>query len=471
MGGVEFRSDNNQWFQADGQGFPTYQLRYLSSAATASSVSGAWNQSANFSQFAKVGYTFTNRYVLGYSIRRDGSSRFGANNKYAVFQSIQAAWNIINESFMYQLPVFSDLKLRYSFGQAGNDQIGNTPYQQLYGASRIYGNSGALNPTQLANPDLRWETREENNIGLDVAFFKNRIALTVDAYRKVNKDLLLSRALYSTTGYSSILQNLGAIENKGLEILLEGTPLNGAFRWKTSFNIAFQKNKVLRLYDGLESLPTDASIRVGEPLGSFYTSVWAGVNPATGRGMWYDKDGSITYNPLAADRQIIGNIYPTHFGGWNNTFSFKGFSLDAFFQYEYGRVRQDGQYQQMMRMGGATVNAPKEEYDARWTTPGQITDVPRPFNGMTEFNSVSWATGSRYLFKTDYVRLKQITLSYDLVPSVAKRYHLENVRIYVQGVNLWTYTKWNGYDPEFTGDNFGVIPQSKNITAGVQVKF
>jgi hypothetical protein len=146
-------------------------------------------------------------------------------------------------------------------------------------------------------------------------------------------------------------------------------------------------------------------------------------------------------------------------------------SLDLFFQYEYGRIRQDGQYTQMMRMGGATVNAPRKEYYQRWTTPGQITGVPRPVNGMTETNSVSWATGSRYLFKTDYIRLKQITLSYDLDPKVSKRYHLDNVRFYVQGINLFTYTKWNGYDPEFTGDNFGIIPQSKNITAGLQVKF
>jgi outer membrane receptor protein involved in Fe transport len=279
----------------------------------------------------------------------------------------------------------SDLKIRYSFGQAGNDQIGNTPFQYLYGPARIYGNNGALNPTQLPNPDLRWETREENNIGVDISLFKNRITLTVDAYRKVNKDLLLTRALYSTTGYTGITQNLGAVENKGLEILLEVNPFSGAFKWRSAFNIAFQKNQVLSLYDGLQALPSDASIRVGQPLGSFFTQQWAGVNPATGRGMWYDKNGNVTYNPTAADRKVIGNIYPSHFGGWNNTLSYKGISLDVFFQYEYGRVRTDGQYAQMMRMGGATVNQLKEGYDQRWTTPGQVTATPRPFNGLADF--------------------------------------------------------------------------------------
>ena len=471
LGGIEFRQDNNQWFQADGQGFPTYQLQYLSAAATASSVSGAWNQNASFSQFAKVIYSYNNRYTVDYTIRRDGSSRFGTNNQYAIFQSAKVAWNVINEEFMRGVTAISDLKLRYAFGQSGNDQIGNTPYQQLYGAARIYGNNGGLNPTQLGNPDLHWETVEENNVGLDLGFLRNRIVLTVDAYRKVTKDLLLGRSLYSTTGFSTITQNLGSLENKGIEILLEGTPFNGAFKWKTAFNIAFQKNKLLSLYDGLQALPADASFRVGYPLGSFLVAEWAGVNPATGRGMWYDINGNITYNPTAADRKFVGDIYPSHFGGWNNNFSYKGFALDVFFQYEYGRIRQDGQYAQMMRMGGATVNQLKEGYEQRWTTPGQVTNVPRPFNGLADFNSVGWGTGTRYLFKTDYIRLKQLTLSYDLGLGTARKFHLEGARVYVQGINLWTYTKWNGYDPEFTGDNFGIIPQSKNITVGLQVKF
>jgi TonB-linked SusC/RagA family outer membrane protein len=469
--GLEFRRDNNQWFQADGQGFASSELRYLSAASQATSVSGAWNQSATFSQFGKLGYTLMGKYIFNYTIRRDGSSRFGPENQYGTFQSVQFAWNAKEEAFFKKISALSDLKFRYSFGQAGNDQIGNTLFRQLYGAARLYGNAGGLNPTQLGNPDLRWETREEHNVGMDLGLFKNRLSLTADAYRKVNKDLLLSRALYSTTGYSSITQNLGSIENKGLELQIEGRPLDRAFKWNSSFNIAFQTNKVLSLYDGLEALPNNAAIRVGSPLGSFFTTEFAGVNPATGRSMWYDINGNITYNPTAADRKVIGNIYPTHFGGWNNSFSYKGFSLEAFLQYEYGRVRSDGQYTQMMRMGGATVNALKKEYDLRWQKPGDITEVPRPINGMAEFNSVNWGTGDRYIYKTDYVRLKQLTLGYDVPASTTKKLRLEGARFYVQGVNLWTYTKWNGYDPEFTGDNFGIIPQSKNVTVGLQVKF
>ena len=469
--GIEYRRDQNQWFQADGQGFPSYQLRYLSNAATPTGVSGSWSASATFSQFAKLGYTYDGKYVANFTMRRDASSRFGTNNQVGYFPSAQFAWNAKQENFMKSVGFISDLKLRYSFGRTGNDQIGNFAFRQLYGAGRIYGNNGAINPSQLGNPNLRWETREEHNLGLDVSFFNNRVTINADAYRRENFDLLLSRSLYTTTGFSSITQNLGAIENKGLELMLSVRPFVGKFKWSSSFNIAFQKNQVLRLYDGLQQLPGDNSIQVGQPLGSQFVALWAGVNPATGRSMWYDINGNITYNPTAADRRIIGNIYPSHFGGWTNNFSWKGFSLDVFFQYEYGRVRQDGQLTQLMRMGGATVNTWKDGYDQRWQKPGDITWVPRPVNGMAEFNSVGWASGSRYLYKTDYIRLKQVTLGYDVPTRVTKKLGLEGVRAYAQGLNLWTYTEWLGYDPEFTGDNFGIIPQSKNITFGLQVKF
>jgi TonB-dependent starch-binding outer membrane protein SusC len=469
--GIEYRKDQNQWFEADAQGFPSYQLQYLSSASTPVATSGQWNANANFSQFARLGYTYDSRYIFGYTVRRDGSSKFGENQKYGTFQSVQVAWNAKSESFLRNIKAVSDLKLRYSFGQAGNDLIGNSLYAQLYGTSRVYGNGSAINPTQLGNPDLTWETREENNVGIDLGFLENRITLTADAYRKVNKDLLLDRSLYATTGFTSIRQNLGSVENKGLEFLLSVTPFRGAFKWTSTFNIAFQKNKVLSLYDSLQSLPADATIQVGYPLGAFFTTEWAGVNPATGRGMWYDKSGNITYNPTSADRKMVGNIYPSHFGGLNNSFSYKNIYVEAFFQYEYGRVRVDGQYQQMMRMGGATVGQMQSGYENRWTTPGQVTDVPRPFNGLADFNSVGWGTGTRYLFNTDYIRLKQITVGYDLPASVTKRLRFDGLRFYVQGINLWTYSEWQSYDPEFTGDNFGIIPQSKNVTVGVQAKF
>ncbi len=471
LAGLEYRRDVNEWFQADGQTFPSNELQYLSAAAVPVSVSGQWSGSSNFSQFGKVGYKYDNKYIFNYTIRRDGSSRFGANNRYATFHSVQFAWNAKDESFIKNIKAISDLRFRYSYGQTGNDQIGNTLFSALYSPARVYGNQSALNPSQLPNPDLTWETRVENNLGLDLSLFKNRLSFTVDAYSRQNKDLLLSRPLYGTTGFTSITQNFGTVENKGLEFLVEATPIDGKFKWKTSFNISFQQNRVLKLYDGLQFLPNDPSIRVGVPLGSFFLAEWAGVNPASGMGMWYDINNNLTYNPTAGDRKIIGSIFPKAFGGWTNSFSYKGFTLEGFFQYEYGRTRVDGQYQQMMRMGGATVNQLQSGYNERWQKPGDVATAPRPFNALADFNSVGWGSGSRYLFKTDYIRLKQITISYDVPVLTLKKFKIEGARFYLQGINLWTYTEWLGYDPEFTGDNFGIIPQSKNITAGLQIRF
>jgi outer membrane receptor protein involved in Fe transport len=224
---------------------------------------------------------------------------------------------------------------------------------------------------------------------MDITVWKNRVSLTADVYRRVNKDILLSRSLYSTTGFTSITQNLGKVENKGLEFLLDIRPFNRDLKWTVTFNIAFQKNKILSLYDSLQSLPSDASVAVGQSLGSHYLAVWAGVNPATGRGMWYDKNGNITYNPTAADRKFIGNIYPANFGGLTNVVSYKGFSVEAFFQYEYGRIRLDGQYQQMMRMGGATTNVIKSGYDARWQKP--VMSLLPPVHLMAWLISIAWA--------------------------------------------------------------------------------
>lgn len=261
------------------------------------------------------------------------------------------------------------------------------------------------------------------------------------------------------------------MENKGIEILLSAIPFDKKFKWSSTFNIAFQKNKLLELYEGLNALPGDATVRVGYPYGSFFTSEWAGVNPATGRGMWYDINGNITYNPGAADRKIIGDIYPDYYGGWNNSMSYKGFSLEAFIQYEFGRVRQDQQFQQMMRNGGTTGNFLLYGYNTRWQNPGDIVPTPRPANNMTDYNSAAWSTGTRYLYKTDYIRLKQITLAYELPSSINKKIGMETTKFYVQGLNLWTASKWPGYDPEFTGANAGIIPVSKNITVGIQLKF
>lgn len=469
--GIEYRNDMDQQISATGNSFPSSDFQYLNSAATPVAVTESWTGYATFSQFARLGYNYRSRYVVGFTLRRDGSSRFGANNLYGTFPSVQVAWNASEERFLSNVNSISQLKFRYSYGRTGNDQVGNFDSRGLYGGGRIYNGAGAINPTNLGNPNLTWETRTEHNVGLDLGLFNNKIVLTADAYRRVNVDLLLDRSLLPSTGWTTISQNTGSLMNRGIELMLTLRPLTGDLKLESSFNFTATRNKILSLYDGLQVLPGDASVKVGEWAGSHFLARWAGVNPATGRSMWYDINGNITYQPTTADRVFVGKIYPAYFGGWTNTLSFKGFELHAFLQYEYGRRRFDNQLQQEARLGSSGSNTHHYIYDNRWTTPGQIAVIPKPLSSQTEQVSSSWNTGDHWYYKTDYIRLKQVTLSYNVQPTALKRIGFTAMRVYLQGLNLWTYTKFPGYDPEYTGTSSTIIPQTKNMTVGIQAGF
>ena len=253
----------------------------------------------------------------------------------------------------------------------------------------------------------------------------------------------------------------------------------GGFRWNSSFNITKIDNQILSLYSGLKFLPANPGIAVGQPVGrsgegAVFSQEYVGVNPATGRPMWLDINGNITYLPLAADRKYQGSSLGTVFGGLNNTFTYKGFELTTFFTYEYGGVGGDGQYGFLRENGTRlTLNALREVNDRSWKTPGQITDIPRNLttNGGNEVRSVGRNSGTASLLKYDFIRLSQFTLAYSFKPSLVSRIGLTRARIYAQGVNLWTYTDYPGYDPEFTGGGTGQIPLTKSYTLGVQIGF
>ena len=471
LAGTEFRDDRNEGLTTEGDGFPSFEFRTNNSAANPLSIGGFWTGLKKYSLFGKLNYDFDKRYLATFTLRRDGSSRFGTNKFFGVFPAVSVGWNISSENFLANSKTVSDLKLRLSYGQNGNDNIGNFASRGLYGSGRVYNGASGLTPTQLANPDLTWEVRKEVNVGLDVGLFNNRIVLVFDAYRRINDEILLNRPIYPSTGFTSVSQNLGQVENKGLEFLLNTVNIDGEFKWKTSFNISFERNTIKALYDTLSVLPSAAALRVGQPVTNIFTTRYAGVNPATGRPMWYDINGNITYQPTNADRVNIGSFYPKQYGGLTNTFSYKGFELDVFFNYEYGRVNFDGQYFRLLEIGSRQSNGMKPDYERRWQKPGDVTDVPRPINGATEPRGTAYTSGDRTYMKQDYIRLKQVTLTYNVSKGVLNSLKLNSARFYVQGYNLWTYDDWPGYDPEFDGDSRGLVPQSRNITVGLTVGF
>jgi TonB-linked SusC/RagA family outer membrane protein len=472
--GYEYRVENQEGIFAIADGFPTYQFRTLNTAANPRAPGEFFTGYKRQSVFGQLNYNFDSRFILSGSVRYDGSSRFGENNKYGLFPAIKAAWNIDREAFLARSSAISTLRLRASWGETGNDQIGNFDGLGLYGGGFVYNNSPGISFTQLANPNLKWERNETVNFGLDFGFFRNRISGSVELYNKLTKDLLLSQPVQQTTGFSDITKNVGKVQNRGIELSLNIDWLrpttNDGLGWTTTFIFTYNKNKIVSLYDNLQELPGNPAFRVGRELNSIFTQEYAGVNPATGRPMWYDASGNLTYTVLAADRRYIGDQQPNYFGGLTNTFTWKGFTLDIFFNYEYGRLAQDGQVNFMIE-NIARFNTNRDVYDGRWTTPGQITSFPRMNVNGNEPKGSGGLSGSRSWFKADYIRLKNLMLSYNISNEVTKRLKISNARFYLQGTNLWTYSDWFSYDIEFVGTATGIVPQTRNFTVGLQLSF
>ncbi|HUR12108.1 MAG TPA: TonB-dependent receptor [Flavitalea sp.] len=471
--GFEYRKENNESISASGDGFPTPDFTTLNTAANPVTVGEFFSGFRRNGVFGAVNYNFDSRYLLSGILRYDGSSRFGKDHRFGLFPSVKVAWNIDNESFMGNQNWISALRLRASWGQTGNDQIGNFDALGLYAGGLVYSGAPGITYDQLANPSLKWEVNETVNLGTDFGFFNNRLTGSIELYKKLTKDLLLSQPLQQTTGFDNFTENVGQIENKGIELTLSAIPLRSSraegLEWTTTFIFAYNKNSVKKLYNNLKVLPSDVSTRVGYPLGTIFTQHYAGVNPATGRPMWYDSTGNLTYLVQARDRFIIGDNQPEFTGGLNNVIRFGGFTLDVFFQYEYGRMINDGQINFTIE-NIARFNTIQDQFDKRWTTPGQITSFPR-MNTSAETQGSGSLAGSRPFFKADYVRLKNITLSYDIPKEIAGRLRMNTARFFVQGTNLYTYSDWYGYDVEFTGAGTGIIPNSKNVTVGLQVGF
>ncbi len=497
LGGLEYRSDINESTSSGTTNVPTPDFRYGSAAALPTAVNGGWTGYRKASVFGNLKYTFDKKYDISLIARLDGSSRFGANNRYGFFPSASAAWLVSEESFLKGSRILNELKIRASYGTTGNDQIGtlfglnNFPSLGLVSAGFDYNGAAGFAPTQLGNPDLKWETNVTSNLGVDFGFFNNRLTGSVDAFIRTSKDLLLSVNLPNTSGYTSISRNAGSVENKGVELELTSVNVQqGDFKWKTSFNITFIKNKVTSLYDGISPLANpDSAITVnytdyygvgrtaiqGRPLLSAYTTEYAGVNGATGRPMFYDFAGNITYTPTSPrDQRYLGTELPKFYGGLSNSFSYKGLTLDVFFQYDYGRRSFNSQTSFLSELSGRNFNTIRSVYDRRWQKPGDITDVPRTIDGNVETRGVNALSGSRTLEDASYLRLKQLTLSYDLPLPTIKRVGLSSARVFVQGSNVVTWTNWTSYDPEFLNlgsGNSGVVPNSKAYTAGVTLSF
>ena len=476
LAGIEYFSYSRESASRRAQGFPTFQFKQMQSAALVTEASGSWTGYKRLGSFIQANYTYGKRFMVSGILRYDGSSRFGDDSKFGLFPAISAGWDMAEESFLNHIRWVNQLKLRVGYGETGNDQIGNFASRSLYGGGPAYDGEPGISSNSLGNRNLRWERNSTYNIGIDFSLLNHKLTGALEVYQRNSKDLLLSKPVVWAGGYSSITQNLGELTNKGVELEIGARIIDrNDFEWHSSFNITFQKNEVTKLYDGHTVLPGNEGIRVGYSLLTHVNTQYAGVNPATGKAFWYDANGNPTYRPTAMkgdDYAPYGlpNGMPNSFGGFNNKFSYKGFTLDIFFQYDYGRVLYNNMGRTLGRKGDSNINTLQWYYDNRWTEAGQITTVPRPYDGAAEAGSSRGDLAStRYLEDASYIRLKNLSLSYDIPKRYIKSLNLAYATIKFQANNIFTITKFSGYDPEYNTENTGAIPLMKSINMSVHI--
>jgi TonB-linked SusC/RagA family outer membrane protein len=442
------------------------------------------SEKVNTSFISRINYAFDDKYLLTANFRADGSSAFGANHKWGYFPSVSVGWRISNESFLKDVQTISDLKLRAGWGLVGNDNIGNYAWAGLVQGGSNYPIGGVAQPgtypASMQNADLKWESTEQINIGVDLAMFNNRLRFSADVYRKTSNDLLLAKQIPNTTGQTQANVNAGAVENKGIEFQLSSVNFDGEFKWTTDLNMSFNKNKVTDLDGGTLSGGEIAGrgysvyVQEGHSVGEFYGYQWGGVDPQTGNVFYIGADGQPTFTPKDDDRKVIGNSNPDFTYGITNTFSYKNFGLNVFFQGSQGNDILNA-----TRFDTETMTDSKNQTTAvlnRWQQVGDITNVPKATQGSTANSLLS----DHFVEDGSYLRLKAITLSYDLPQSLMDRIGMSSLRLYATGENLFTITSYSGFDPEVnavTGTNiangidYGTYPQTRNIIFGVRASF
>jgi len=475
-------------------------------AADASNKTGYYYEtgSAFVSNFFRLNYKLYNKYIAAFSIRNDGSSRFGKNNRYGWFPAISAAWIASDENFFNQFKTLSYLKLRASFGYAGNANIGDFAYLGVYYPNHGYAGNTGIAPGLLPNPNLGWEKSKQLDLTMEWGIFNNRISGTATYYFKRTTDMLLYVSIPSSSGFTSILQNVGKMNNHGYEFTLISRNLTGEFKWTTDFNISFNRNKVIDLAglppDAFESgEPGEGRVIVGYPVGQAYLVQFAGIQQQdgtinvydlngnivgtefvhAGQDLYYDRNGHLmtSNNPNFYENRVpCGNPMPKFLGGITNTFSYKNFELSFLFNFVYGNTIYDDPAK--LQIGAWNQVAQRPEILDAWTPENHSNTVPA-------LNYYKPTNSTRFLYDASYIRLRSLTFSYMLSEKLCKTLKVSTCKVYIGGTNLLTFTKYPGWDPEamrnvdpnsqqgnvsFAGPSLQT-PQAKTLVCGIKITF
>ncbi len=468
--GNSFEKYSRRSTYIDAVNFPNENFEYIASAGTIRSASASALDRGLNSYFGQVKYNYMYKYILSVTARADGSSKFGENNRYGYFPAMALAWRVSEENFMKNIPAVSDLKLRASYGLTGNDGISDYSSLGLYGGGYNYGGNSGIAPIQLPNPNLKWETTTQTGVGIDLGLYNDRVTLNADYYFNKTKDLLLDRPIPPSNGFTAITSNIGTMENRGIELVLNATIIDKTFKWNLSGNYAANRNKVTSLYEDqpIDDLGRGGNrVEVGEPIGIFYGYRCLGVDPTTGNLVYDDinGDGTIT----ADDRTKTGDPNPDFTYGFTNVFAYKNLQLSVFIQGTYGNDIYNGT---LLYLGNLTAEDNQiAKMLNRWKQPGDITDVPRVGDQLTS---------SRFLEDGSFMRIKNVTLSYDFSKSTLEKVKMKTARVYVSIQNLFTLTEYTGMDPEVNyygasnlimGTDFFTYPQARTFMLGLNLGF
>jgi TonB-linked SusC/RagA family outer membrane protein len=475
---------NYDYLSGSKNNFVDPDLNAITNGAELTGMDGSPSGWRMASFISRANYNFSTRYYLGASFRYDGSSRLPRvnNARWGSFWSVSGAWNVGEEAFMENAKnIFSDLRLRLSYGTNGTLPLSNYGYYDLSSLAVTYMGESGINRSQIANPDLKWEKNLNLNFGLDFGLF-HRIGFVLELYNRTTKDLLMAFPISYTTGFDSYLRNIGSVRNRGFEVEVHSFNINKKnFRWTTRLNLGHNKNTVVK-WDGAISEKVDGNFlhKEGMPYYTYYLIEFAGIDPADGEAQFYlnkkNGDGTInrglTKDYRQADRVTFTGSEPLLNGGITNSFSYKCLDLHFMFNYSYGGYSYDNGAQKSEHGGNDMKANVPAYYEKRWKNPGDITDIERfVANRSTSMANID---NSRRLHPINFIRLKNLTFGLKAPQSWARAIHGDQIRFYTSGTNLLTWSKWTGYDPESTRSDGYVAweqPPMKTLTFGVEIKF
>lgn len=491
--GFEAEKNKTDFARATGEGLPTSTLHTVSTAGTLSSAGYDWGN-AMVSVLSKLDYNYNQRYFASASFRRDGSSRLSPDTRWGNFWSVAGAWKLSEENFLKNNPVISDLRIRASYGVNGTLPSSNYGYINLMTYTDKYlGNPGG-SITTLANKNLSWETSYTSNIGVEFGLFKQRLRGTLEYFNRDSKDLLQDVPISTVTGFSSTLQNIGEINNKGIEIELAGDIISsGDWKWSASVNASFVKSKVTKLYNGADIIwydPTGGDSRAqfiyseGESTLAFYGYEWAGVDKTNGKSVYYVNDpGNMktgdfeyngrgaTYDYTKANYKVIGSAIPKVSGGFSTNVAYKGIDLGLNFVYKIGGKLYDGAYKDVADDGYYWERIRSKSYFENMWTPTNTDGTQPALSGLDLTDAMQYS--SRQMHDASFLRLKTFSLGYNLPKTWTTKVMISNARVFFNASNLLTFSKYKEADPEVNqyGTRGWETPVGKTFVFGIDLKF